>query len=50
MIFSIVDPSDGDPSHDTALYGKNGVAWVLRFGGICTLVSELCDVSWTCDS
>jgi hypothetical protein len=19
-------------------YGKNGVAWVLRFGGLCTLV------------
>jgi len=21
-----------------AFYGKNGVAWVLRYGGLCTLV------------
>lgn len=41
VIFSIVDASDGDPAHDTALYGKNGVAWVLRFGGVCTLFGAL---------
>jgi solute carrier family 45 protein 1/2/4 len=45
VIFRIVDESGShatpspDPSlgHDTYL-GKNGVAWVLRFGGLCTLV------------
>ena len=39
MIFSIVDGNaNGGPEGDSALYGKNGVAWVLRFGGVCTLV------------
>lgn len=38
-IFRIVDAdAEGDPANN-ALYGKNGVAWVLRFGGVCTLVS-----------
>ncbi|CDO71304.1 hypothetical protein BN946_scf184908.g61 [Trametes cinnabarina] len=37
-IFRIVDAdAEDDPSNNNALYGKNGVAWVLRFGGICTL-------------
>lgn len=25
--------------HENVYLGKNGVAWVLRFGGLCTLVS-----------
>jgi solute carrier family 45 protein 1/2/4 len=45
VIFRIVDESSPDviPSpgadfeHNTYL-GKNGVAWVLRFGGLCTLI------------
>ncbi len=58
-IFAIVDAdADNDPSNDTALYGKNGVAWVLRFGGVCTLVRRsvvgvilamltiICSVAW----
>ncbi|KAI9066740.1 MFS general substrate transporter [Trametes sanguinea] len=37
-IFRIVDAdAEDDPSNTNALYGKNGVAWVLRFGGMCTL-------------
>ncbi|KAI6047428.1 major facilitator superfamily domain-containing protein [Pisolithus marmoratus] len=53
-IFHIVDESgspvampdprpsfgDGIGGHST-YYGKNGVAWVLRFGGLCTLVGAL---------
>ncbi|KAH9853565.1 MFS general substrate transporter [Lenzites betulinus] len=36
-IFRIVDAdAEADPANN-ALYGKNGVAWVLRFGGVCTL-------------
>jgi len=39
MIFRAVDADvDDDPSSNTYL-GKNGVAWVLRFGGLCTLVN-----------
>ncbi|KAI6130412.1 MFS general substrate transporter [Pisolithus croceorrhizus] len=38
------DPSpslgDGLGGH-TTYYGKNGVAWVLRFGGLCALVGAL---------
>ncbi|KAI0750774.1 MFS general substrate transporter [Daedaleopsis nitida] len=38
LIFRIVDADvDDDPTNNSALYGKNGVAWVLRFGGVCTL-------------
>ncbi|TRM67670.1 hypothetical protein BD626DRAFT_394892 [Schizophyllum amplum] len=39
-IFRAVDGvADSDPNAagDT-YYGKNGVAWVLRFGGLCTLI------------
>ncbi|KAI0776110.1 MFS general substrate transporter [Trametes elegans] len=37
-IFKIVDSdAEDDPANNSALYGKNGVAWVLRFGGVCTL-------------
>ncbi|KAI0324961.1 MFS general substrate transporter [Cubamyces sp. BRFM 1775] len=35
-IFRIVDADEAGGS-ENALYGKNGVAWVLRFGGVCTL-------------
>ncbi|KAK7060524.1 hypothetical protein VNI00_001290 [Paramarasmius palmivorus] len=38
IIFRIVDGKQGvDPEGDSTYYGKNGVAWVLRFGGLCTL-------------
>ncbi|KAK7695940.1 hypothetical protein QCA50_000579 [Cerrena zonata] len=38
-IFRAVDAEiDDDPSNHTTYYGKNGVAWVLRFGGVCALV------------
>ncbi|OJA13849.1 hypothetical protein AZE42_00501, partial [Rhizopogon vesiculosus] len=44
VIFRIVDESSPedtlpgtDLEHNTYL-GKNGVAWVLRFGGLCTLI------------
>jgi solute carrier family 45 protein 1/2/4 len=36
----VLDPSpspDLEPDHNTYL-GKNGVAWVLRFGGLCALI------------
>lgn len=37
-IFRYVDAEvDDDPNHHTTYYGKNGVAWVLRFGGLCAL-------------
>ncbi|KAI6034373.1 MFS general substrate transporter [Pisolithus microcarpus] len=41
---AIPDPNpslgDGLGGH-TTYYGKNGVAWVLRFGGLCALVGAL---------
>ncbi|TFY65644.1 hypothetical protein EVG20_g5453 [Dentipellis fragilis] len=43
-IFKVVDSDevDLDPSNNTNTYlGKNGVAWVLRFGGLCTLFGAL---------
>ncbi|KAK7470506.1 hypothetical protein VKT23_001932 [Stygiomarasmius scandens] len=40
VIFRIVD-GEGSiheaPADESTYYGKNGVAWVLRFGGLCTL-------------
>ncbi|KAI0322524.1 MFS general substrate transporter [Amylostereum chailletii] len=38
-IFHAVDGEDStnDPESHNSYYGKNGVAWVLRFGGLCTL-------------
>ncbi|KAK0490841.1 hypothetical protein IW261DRAFT_1556007 [Armillaria novae-zelandiae] len=40
FIFRVVDKSiEGDPSD--VFYGKNGVVWVLRFGGLCTLVGAM---------
>ncbi|KAI0269128.1 MFS general substrate transporter [Gloeopeniophorella convolvens] len=41
-IFRLVDADvDDDPTNNNAYYGKNGVAWVLRFGGMCTLFGAL---------
>lgn len=38
-IFRAVDADvDADPANHHTYLGKNGVAWVLRFGGLCTLV------------
>lgn len=39
-IFRIVDSTE-DPNNDNTYLGKNGVAWVLRFGGLCTLMGAL---------
>ncbi|KII95051.1 hypothetical protein PLICRDRAFT_128474 [Plicaturopsis crispa FD-325 SS-3] len=37
-IFRAVDADiDDDPANHNTYLGKNGVAWVLRFGGLCTL-------------
>ncbi|KAJ7283901.1 hypothetical protein C8J57DRAFT_1293895 [Mycena rebaudengoi] len=42
FIFKIVDgTADADPENKNTYLGKNGVAWVLRFGGICTLFGAL---------
>jgi len=30
-----------NPANTGTFYGKNGVAWVLRFGGLCTLFGAL---------
>lgn len=39
VIFKYVDAeAHNDPTNTGAFYGKNGVAWILRFGGLCTLV------------
>ena len=39
VIFKLVDAeAHNDPTNTGAFYGKNGVAWILRFGGLCTLV------------
>ncbi|KAL4242080.1 MFS general substrate transporter [Abortiporus biennis] len=41
-IFRIVDSEiEDDPLHHSTYHGKNGVAWVLRFGGLCTLVGAV---------
>jgi hypothetical protein len=38
-IFKLADAeAHNDPMNTGAFYGKNGVAWILRFGGLCTLV------------
>lgn len=40
FIFRVVDKgADNDPSN--VFYGKNGVVWVLRFGGLCTLAGAM---------
>ncbi|KDQ64622.1 hypothetical protein JAAARDRAFT_28261 [Jaapia argillacea MUCL 33604] len=41
-IFHAVDADVPDtPDSHNVYFGKNGVAWVLRFGGMCTLVGAL---------
>jgi len=41
-IFRAVDAHvDEDPTNDDTYLGKNGVAWVLRFGGLCTLFGAI---------
>jgi len=41
-IFRAVDAEvDDDPANHSTFYGKNGVAWVLRFGGLCALVGAV---------
>jgi len=39
IIFQLVDGPSSDDSN--TYYGKNGVAWALRFGGACTLFGAL---------
>jgi solute carrier family 45 protein 1/2/4 len=37
-IFKLADAeAHNNPENTGAFYGKNGVAWILRFGGLCTL-------------
>ncbi|KAK0191134.1 hypothetical protein F5146DRAFT_1137928 [Armillaria mellea] len=40
FIFRVVDKSTEGDSSDV-FYGKNGVVWVLRFGGLCTLAGAM---------
>jgi len=42
-IFRAVDaePEAAEPGGQTSYYGKNGVAWVLRFGGMCALLGAI---------
>ncbi|EIW82085.1 MFS general substrate transporter [Coniophora puteana RWD-64-598 SS2] len=42
-IFRVVDEADpaADPLQGGTYLGKNGVAWVLRFGGLCTLIGAV---------
>ena len=41
IIFKVADAKVlDDPSHDATYLGKSGVSWVLRFGGLCTLVRK----------
>lgn len=47
-IFKAVDSDvDDDPNNHTTFYGKNGVAWVLRFGGLCAIVSKHDCTAWS---
>lgn len=42
IIFRVADAKvQDDPSHDATYLGKTGVSWVLRFGGLCTLVRKI---------
>ncbi|KAF5390590.1 hypothetical protein D9757_002692 [Collybiopsis confluens] len=41
IIFRVADGGSGVESGESTYYGKNGVAWVLRFGGLCTLVGAV---------
>ncbi|KZT42881.1 MFS general substrate transporter [Sistotremastrum suecicum HHB10207 ss-3] len=39
VIFKLANPND--PENPTVYYGKDGVGWVMRFGGICAIVAAL---------
>jgi len=39
LIFKVVDGDD--PSNHNNYLGRNGVAWVLRFGGLCTFFGAI---------
>jgi len=42
VIFRVVDEAASSTAGENNTYlGHNGVAWVLRFGGCCTLVGAL---------
>jgi len=42
VIFWIVDGDiDADPNNHNTYLGKKGVAWILRFGGVCTLFGAM---------
>ncbi|KAF7355434.1 ANK-REP-REGION domain-containing protein [Mycena sanguinolenta] len=42
IIFKIVDgEANADPNNENTYLGKNGVAWILRFGGVCTFFGAL---------
>ncbi|KAF7433062.1 hypothetical protein PC9H_005008 [Pleurotus ostreatus] len=42
IIFHLVDGGvEDDPSNHSTYLGRNGVAWVLRFGGLCTLFGAM---------
>ncbi|KAJ7590853.1 hypothetical protein C8J56DRAFT_781752 [Mycena floridula] len=41
IIFRIVDGPGETGQGGDKYYGKNGVAWVLRFGGLCTLIGAM---------
>lgn len=45
FIFRVVDKGTDNDSSDV-FYGKNGVVWVLRFGGLCTLAGFVSLVVW----
>ncbi|KAH8999258.1 MFS general substrate transporter [Lactarius akahatsu] len=41
-IFRLADAEvHADPTNTDTYYGKNGVAWVLRFGGLCALAGAV---------
>lgn len=49
IIFKLADAqAHENPANTGAFYGKNGVAWVLRFGGLCTLVRPLLSFLISC--
>lgn len=42
VIFKLVDAeAHNDPTNTGSFYGKHGVGWVLRFGGLCTLLGAV---------
>lgn len=48
-IFRVVDSTtDSDPGN--VYYGKHGVSWVLRFGGVSALVGNLPNQFFQCNS